>query len=391
MPHTRPRCLINVDHLLGPAGEAPASQPAAGALAASLEQLGAAADTVLLSRHEAPALRQTLGRLAPGLDERLALQPRWRAPAAGESVPSVAVPARDGTLYVVSAQAADLAWAANLPGESEDAVPVVLWRSPETPADPTIARLAWFVGRTLDEAVSIIVTRRRELSLSVVLMAYDEAASITAAISDVRRLCQRFVTGYEIIVVDDGSRDATAELAQRADEGDVQLIRHARNQGMGDTLRDGFAAARCDFLTALPADRQVRAQSLAPFLPHLAANVCVHGQYIRPHAGPGRQVLTWGLRQLLRHVGDLRVDFAGAYAFHRHWRERIALQRLPSHSFVFSFELLDALARQGCAMTELPMLAFPREAGSSREARPGRIAKVAVEVLRSRVLRSLGG
>lgn len=123
----------------------------------------------------------------------------------------------------------------------------------------------------------------------------------------------------------------------------------------------------------------------------MAANVCVHGQYIRPHAGPGRQVLTWGLRQLLRHVGDLRVGFAGAYAFHRHWRERIALQSLPSHSFVFSFELLDALARQGCTMTQLPMLAFPREAGGSREARPGRIAKVAVEVLRSRVLRSLGG
>ncbi|MBK6846522.1 MAG: glycosyltransferase family 2 protein [Proteobacteria bacterium] len=388
MPHTRPRCLINVDHLLGPAGEAPRAARAAGALGAELERLAARADTVLLTRHDAPALQQTLARLAPAAGAALAVQPRWRAPAAGEPVPSIAVPASDGTLFVVSAQPADLAWAANLPGETQDAIPVLLWREPETAAAPAIARLAWYVGRTLDEAVTIVVARRRELSLSVVLMAYDEAASITAAITEVRRFCQRFVTDYEIIVVDDGSRDATAELARRADEGDVQVLRHAQNQGMGDTLRDGFAAARCDFLTALPADRQVRAQSLAPFLPHLAANVCVHGQYIRPHAGPGRQVLTWGLRALLRHVGDLRVDFAGAYAFHRHWRDRVDLQRLPSHSFVFSFELLDALTRHGCAMTEIPMLAFPREAGSSREARAGRIAKVAQEVVRSRLLRA---
>ncbi|MBK8480492.1 MAG: glycosyltransferase family 2 protein [Proteobacteria bacterium] len=389
--HSQPRCLINVDHLLGPSGDPPVDALAAAALGADLERLGAAADAVLLTRHDAAELRQTLAQVAPVASATLAVQPNWHAPAVGGPLPRVAAPGADGALFVVSAEPADLAWAASLTGTLQQVIPVLLWRNAGSAADPVSARLAWFVGRTLDEALTIVVARRRELRLSGVVMAYNEAPSIVAAIVDVRRFCRRFVAEYEIIVVDDGSSDATAALARRADEGDVRVICHAKNQGMGDTLRDGFAAARCDFLTALPADRQVRAQSLAAFLPHLAQGVCVHGQYLRPHAGPGRQVLTWGLRVLLRHLGDLRVDFAGAYAFHRDWRERVALARLPSHSFVFSFELLDALARQGCAMTEIPMLAFAREAGSSHEARAGRIAIVAREVVRSRLLRALRG
>ncbi len=96
------------------------------------------------------------------------------------------------------------------------------------------------------------------LSLSIVIPAYNEAADLAAAVDEVSAGARRLGLPYEIIVVKDGSRDATGAVA-RALAGRVprfRLVEHYPNRGYGGALKAGFAAAQYEWIAFIPADRQ---------------------------------------------------------------------------------------------------------------------------------------
>lgn len=92
--------------------------------------------------------------------------------------------------------------------------------------------------------------------LSIVIPAYNEEGGIAEIIERVlpirSALADVGVDGMELIVVDDGSRDRTAEITATYPE--VQLIRHKQNQGYGAALKTGFGKAKGDLLGFLDAD-----------------------------------------------------------------------------------------------------------------------------------------
>ena len=81
-------------------------------------------------------------------------------------------------------------------------------------------------------------------SLSLVIPAYNEEAGIAQAIVEADETLSRFGCPYEILVVDDGSRDGTAEVvrAMNPDRPAVRLIQHSQNQGYGAALRIGLSS-----------------------------------------------------------------------------------------------------------------------------------------------------
>ncbi len=256
-----------------------------------------------------------------------------------------------------------------------------------------VARLeaagADFVVAEVNEAADLILAPRSAHGLSMVVLALNEQDSIAAAVRDCRRVGRLWLSDYEVIVVDDGSSDETSARAQAASEGDVRLIRHARNLGMGAAMRDGYAAARCHYIAHLPADRQVRAQSLLAFLPLVAPETTVVSTYAVPPSGERRRLLSWVFRAIVRGLGDLRVNFAGTYVFHRRWLEAVRLDDVRSETFVFSFELLERLRRAGSLFAQVTIRPFAREAGQSREVALRRMTRVLGEILRYR-LREFG-
>ncbi len=241
-----------------------------------------------------------------------------------------------------------------------------------------------FVMTELGEAAPLITTPPSSIGLTMVLLALNEEASIAAAVRDCRRMARLWLADYEILVIDDGSTDGTSAAAEAASQGDVRVIHHARNLGMGAGMRDGYGAARCPYITHLPADRQVRPQSLVAFLPRLNPETTVISSYTIPHSGESRRWLSLAFRLILRGVGGLHVDYAGSYIFHRHWLERVPLDSVRSETFVFSFELLERLRRAGSRFARVPMRPFAREVGQSREVALRRMARVFAEVARHR-------
>src|SRR5579859_7379113 len=105
--------------------------------------------------------------------------------------------------------------------------------------------------------------------LSLVIPAYNEAAGIRQAIEEADCALAELVSDYEILVVDDGSRDETARQVEAAAQmrPRVRLLRHSANRGYGAALRTGFEAARFDRIAFTDADAQFDLSDLGLLLP----------------------------------------------------------------------------------------------------------------------------
>ena len=87
--------------------------------------------------------------------------------------------------------------------------------------------------------------------VSIVIPAYNEELAIESVIGEILEVCQKHEVSPEIIVVDDGSTDATARLAARAG---ASVLRHRSNRGYGAALKTGIVAASRDYVVITDAD-----------------------------------------------------------------------------------------------------------------------------------------
>lgn len=102
--------------------------------------------------------------------------------------------------------------------------------------------------------------------VSVVIPAYNEAASIAAVVREVSDRLQESGRPFEIFVVDDASTDSTGELARR--EGATVLV-HPHNKGYGGSLKDGVRAAQHPIILFYDADGQFEAADIETMLSHV--------------------------------------------------------------------------------------------------------------------------
>ena len=95
------------------------------------------------------------------------------------------------------------------------------------------------------------------ISLSLIIPAYNEAQRLPPFLECVRRyLADHYPGSHEVIVVDDGSMDATAEIVRSLCERwpELRLLVHSENQGKGAAVRTGMLAAEGDVLLFADAD-----------------------------------------------------------------------------------------------------------------------------------------
>jgi glycosyltransferase involved in cell wall biosynthesis len=231
-------------------------------------------------------------------------------------------------------------------------------------------------------------------ALSYFFPAHNEEANLEALVSEALAALPALADRFEIIAVNDGSRDATAAIADRlaaAHPDVVRAVHHATNLGYGAALRSGFRAARYDLVCFTDGDRQFQVADLGRLTARLQAPDApdvVVGYRIKRADPPIRTVYA-RLYKLANRVwfGLTARDVDCACKLFR----RSALQgvRVESGGAFFSAELLIKLRAAGRTLAEVGVPHFPRTAGSPTGAKVSVIWRAVKDFwgLRSRALR----
>ncbi len=216
--------------------------------------------------------------------------------------------------------------------------------------------------------------------LSYFFPAHNEEANLADLVAEALVELPKLAAEFEIVIVNDGSRDRTLEIADELSarhSGVVRAVHHATNLGYGAALRSGFRAARHDLIAFTDGDRQFKVADLERLMTRLAARDrpdVVVGYRIR-RADPVVRTLYARLYRLANVVFyGLRVrDVDCACKVFR--RDALSGIRVESGGAFFSAELLIKLRRRGRRVVEVGVPHYPRTAGSPTGARPSVILR----------------
>lgn len=116
-----------------------------------------------------------------------------------------------------------------------------------------------------------------DVDLSVIIPAFNEELRLGPSLDRILAHLRTRKLDFEILVADDGSRDATAVVARGYDDPPVRLVRLAENRGKGAALRAGVAASRGRRVLICDADLSTPIEDLALLEPYLASTSVVFG------------------------------------------------------------------------------------------------------------------
>ncbi len=214
--------------------------------------------------------------------------------------------------------------------------------------------------------------------LSVVLPAHNEEAAIAGTIQSVVSVLDEWGLDFEVIVVNDGSKDRTQAIVEEIATNDrrVRLLNHPVNQGYGAALVSGFEAVSGDktLVFFMDSDGQFDIRDLERFFALIEEYDAVLGYRIHRQDTWVRKLNAWGWKMLVRLVFGLHVrDVDCAFKLYpaRFFREH----RLETRGAMINTEILYKFTRAGYTYTERGVHHLPRHGGRATGAKPSVVAR----------------
>ncbi|MFN8540597.1 MAG: glycosyltransferase family 2 protein [Thermomicrobiales bacterium] len=168
----------------------------------------------------------------------------------------------------------------------------------------------------------------------------------------------------EIIIVDDGSTDATPRIADRlaAEDTRVRVIHHPQNRGYGAALRSGFAAARGDRIMFMDADRQFDIRDVAKLAPYMDEFDIVAGYRLRRRDPLPRVILGASFNTLVKVLFGVWVrDIDCGFKVFR--ADLLRSLNLQAPGALINTEILALAHRRGATFMEVGVGHYPRGGG----------------------------
>lgn len=219
--------------------------------------------------------------------------------------------------------------------------------------------------------------------LSCFFPAFNEADNIAEAVREAIQTLPKFASRFEVIVVDDGSRDGTADVVRRlaAEDGRVRLVQHPSNLGYGRALRTGLAESAGDVVFFTDGDRQFRLSDLDRLFERLEGAEIVVGYRLKRNDPWHRLVVAFVYHHVLQFLFGIGVrDVDCAFKLFRRPVLDAVLPELTSTSAFISPELLIRAKRRGFRVAEVGVKHYPRVAGRPKGATPKVIWRTITEI-----------
>jgi glycosyltransferase involved in cell wall biosynthesis len=202
-------------------------------------------------------------------------------------------------------------------------------------------------------------------SLSFFFPAFNEEASVESLVLKARRLLPELARAWEIIPVDDGSRDGTGAIFARLaaeDPEHVRPVHHEVNRGYGAALISGFANARYDLIFFTDGDQQFDLGELPLLIEKTDEGDVILGfrKHRRDHLIRRLNAFMWG--NLVRMLFGFKSRDVNC-AFKLVKRQVMEKIRLSSIGAVISTELLAKARKEGFRFVEVGVTHYPRTAG----------------------------
>jgi glycosyltransferase involved in cell wall biosynthesis len=220
--------------------------------------------------------------------------------------------------------------------------------------------------------------------LTVFFPAYNDSGTIASMVIRAVGAAAQLTSDYEVIVVNDGSADATAEVADELARtySHVRVVHHPKNRGYGGALQTGFRSATKDLIFYTDGDAQYDPAELSALWARLTPETDLVNGYKISRSDPIHRIVIgrvyhhlvsklFGLR-----VRDVDCDFR---LMRRSIFDRINLEKT---SGVICLEMMKKIHDAGFRIAEVPVHHYHRSFGKSQFFNFRRISKTAVDVMR---------
>jgi glycosyltransferase involved in cell wall biosynthesis len=231
--------------------------------------------------------------------------------------------------------------------------------------------------------------RRTSVSISVFFPCYNEQDNVERTVEQALAVLKKLNADFEVIIVDDGSSDATGKIADEISIRDsrVKVVHHHPNLGYGAALQSGFKAASKELVFYTDGDGQFDISEMPPLLPLVEQYDIVSCYRLNRQDNLIRKLNGWAWTKLVCFLFNMKVrDIDCAFKLYK--REIFDNIRMSSSGALIDTEILARAIREGYSITQRGVHHYPRTAGAQTGANLRVILRAFRELfkLRSRIL-----
>jgi glycosyltransferase involved in cell wall biosynthesis len=220
--------------------------------------------------------------------------------------------------------------------------------------------------------------------LSVFFPAYNDSGTIASLVITALKTARRLTPNFEIIIVNDGSADGTAEIANELARTypEVRVVHHEVNRGYGGALRSGFAAATRELVFYTDGDAQYDPAEMELLWKALGSGVDLVNGYKISRSDPFHRIVIGRVyHHTVRFLFGLKVrDVDCDFRLMR--RAVFDKVRLEKNSGVICLEMMKKIQDAGYQISEVPVHHYHRAYGRSQFFNFRRLFKTGVDVMR---------
>ena len=214
-------------------------------------------------------------------------------------------------------------------------------------------------------------TESSKHSLTVFFPCHNEVDNVGPLVEKTLAVLQKLVDDFEVIIVDDGSKDGTAQAADKLAEEHppVRVIHHEINKGYGGAVWTGLRSAQKELVFFTDGDGQFDISEIEKFLPEIGESTAVVGYRLKRQDPFHRVLFAWGWKMLNRLLFSFRVrDIDCAFKlFRTEWFKDIEPR---AGGALVTVEILTLLTKKGIKFKQIGVHHYPRESGEQSGGNP---------------------